>query len=39
MDIGVGFHIIGLALSIAGYGDRIDKLSKMGRWNWDKDYN
>ncbi len=35
----VGKYIIGLALSIAGYGDRIDELSRMKRWNSRKDYS
>jgi len=34
----VGKYAIGLALYIAGYGDRIDELSKMKRWHWGKDY-
>ncbi|MGA1825572.1 MAG: ArnT family glycosyltransferase [bacterium] len=34
----VGKYLIGLALYIAGYGDRIDQLSKMRRWHWGKDY-
>jgi hypothetical protein len=35
----VGKYIIGLTLYIAGYGDRIDELSRMWRWNWRKDFN
>lgn len=34
----VGKYLIGFTLYIAGYGDEIDKLSKMRRWNWGKDY-
>ena len=34
----VGKYIIGCTLYIAGYGDRIDKLSKMRKWHWGKDY-
>jgi hypothetical protein len=34
----VGKYIIGLALSIAGYGERIEELSKMKPWDHLKDY-
>lgn len=35
----VGKYIIGLALSIAGHGDKIKALDDMRYWNFDKDYN
>ena len=35
----IGKYIIGLALYIAGHGDRIDELSRMKRWNFRKDYS
>ena len=34
----VGSYIIGLALSIAGYGDKIEELGKMKRWDSLRDY-
>jgi len=35
----VGKYIIGLALYITGYGDRIEELSRLKRWNFLKGYN
>ncbi len=35
----VGKYIIGLILYIAGYGDKIDTLGKVGKWHFHKNYN
>ena len=34
-----GKYILGLTLTIAGHGDRIDELSRMKRWNFRKGYS
>lgn len=35
----VGPYIIGLALSVSGYGDKIKELGEMRRWDFLKDYD